>query len=103
MFQSVYRHELKTKLSQIPWKQEIAKIPDWPRRKAVAEFRLCVEHSLSLSLKRLRGGGPRGGLLYWGTRNMRFLRDMQMPCKQASLSTGEAGGGSFAGTFERNE
>ena len=25
-------------------KQEIAKIPDWPRRKAVAEFRLCVGH-----------------------------------------------------------
>jgi hypothetical protein len=28
MFQSVYRHELETKLSQRPWKQEIAKIPD---------------------------------------------------------------------------
>ena len=27
-----------------PWKQEITKIPDWPRRKAVAEFRLCVGH-----------------------------------------------------------
>ena len=25
-------------------KQKIAKIPDWPRRKAVAEFRLCVGH-----------------------------------------------------------
>ena len=25
-----------------PWKQEITKIPDWPRRKAVAEFRLRV-------------------------------------------------------------
>jgi len=44
MFQSVYKHELETKLSQKPWKQEIAKIPDWPRRKAVAEFRLCVGH-----------------------------------------------------------
>ena len=44
MFQSVYRHELETKLSQKPWKKEIAKIPDWPRRKAVAEFRLCVGH-----------------------------------------------------------
>ena len=44
VFQSVYRHELETKLSQKPWKQEIAKIPDWPRRKAVAEFRLCVGH-----------------------------------------------------------
>jgi len=28
VFQSVYRHELETKLSQKPWKQEIAKIPD---------------------------------------------------------------------------
>jgi len=44
VFQSVYRHELETKLSQKLWKQEIAKIPDWPRRKAVAEFRLCVGH-----------------------------------------------------------
>jgi len=44
MFQSVYRHELGTKLPQKPWKQEIAKIPYWPRRKAVAEFRLCVGH-----------------------------------------------------------
>ena len=44
VFQSVYRHELETRLSHKPWKQEIAKIPDWPRRKAVAEFRLCVGH-----------------------------------------------------------
>jgi hypothetical protein len=29
-----------------------------------------------------------GGLLYWGTLKMRFLRDIQMPCKQASLSIG---------------
>ena len=28
MFQSVYRHELETRLSEKPWKQEIAKIPD---------------------------------------------------------------------------
>ena len=42
--QSVYRHELETRLFHKPWKQEIAKIPDWPRRKAVAEFRLCVGH-----------------------------------------------------------
>ena len=40
----VYRHEIETRLSHKPWKQEIAKIPDWPRRKAVAEFRLCVGH-----------------------------------------------------------
>ena len=44
VFQSVYRHELETRLSHKPWKQEIAKTPDWPRRKAVAEFRLCVGH-----------------------------------------------------------
>ena len=44
VFQSVYRHELETRLSHKLWKQEIAKIPDWPRRKAVAEFRLCVVH-----------------------------------------------------------
>jgi len=28
VFQSVYRHELETKLLQKPWKQEITKIPD---------------------------------------------------------------------------
>jgi len=44
VFQRVYRHELETKLSQKPWEQEITKIPDWPRRKAVAKFRLCVGH-----------------------------------------------------------
>ena len=44
VFQTVYRHELKTKLSQKTWKQEIAKVSDWSRRKAVAEFRLCVGH-----------------------------------------------------------
>ena len=44
VFESVYRHELETSLSYKPWKQEIAKIADWPRRKAVAEFRLCVGH-----------------------------------------------------------
>jgi len=44
VFQSVYRYELEIKLPQKPWKQEISKIPDWPRRKAVAEFRLRVGH-----------------------------------------------------------
>jgi len=44
VLQSVYRHELGTRLSHKPWKQEITKLPDWPRRKAVAEFRLCVWH-----------------------------------------------------------
>ena len=44
VFQSVYRHELETRLSPKPWKQEIARIPDWPRRKAVTEFRLCAGH-----------------------------------------------------------
>ena len=44
VFQSAYRQELGTELSQKPWKQELAKIPDWPRRKAVAEFRLCFGH-----------------------------------------------------------
>jgi len=44
VFQSVYRHELETRLSYKPWKQEIAKIPNWSRRKAVAEFRLCIGH-----------------------------------------------------------
>jgi len=29
-------------LSQKPWAQGIAKISDWPSRKAVAEFQLCV-------------------------------------------------------------
>ena len=44
VFQSVYRHELETRLTHKQWKQEITKIPDWPGRKAVAEFRLCVGH-----------------------------------------------------------
>jgi len=44
VFQSIYRHELEKKLPQKPWKQEITKIPDWPRRKSVAEFRFCVGH-----------------------------------------------------------
>ena len=44
VFQSLYRHELEARLSHKPWKQEIAKIPDWPIRKAVAEFRLFVGH-----------------------------------------------------------
>jgi len=44
VFQSAYRHELETRLSHKPWKQEITKIPDWPRRKVVAEFRLCFGH-----------------------------------------------------------
>jgi hypothetical protein len=42
VFQRAYRHEVETKLSQKPWRQEIEKIPEWPRRTAVAEFRLCV-------------------------------------------------------------
>ena len=38
VFHSVHRYELETKLSQKQWKQNIAKLPDWPRRMAVAEF-----------------------------------------------------------------
>jgi hypothetical protein len=53
VFQSVYRHELETKISQKPWKQETAKIPDWSRRKDVADFRLRVGHdSLGTHLHR---------------------------------------------------
>jgi len=44
VFQSVYRGELETKISQKPRKPEITKLPDWSRRKAVAEFRLRVGH-----------------------------------------------------------
>jgi len=44
MFRSAHRQESGTKLSQKPWTQVLAKIPDWPRRKAVAEFRLFVGH-----------------------------------------------------------
>ena len=43
-FRSAYRHELETRLSHEPWTQEISKLTDWPRRRAVAEFRLCVGH-----------------------------------------------------------
>ena len=38
------RHELETRISDKPWTQEISKVTDWPRRRAVAEFRLCVGH-----------------------------------------------------------
>ena len=44
VFQSVYRNELEIKLSQKLWKQELAKIPDWARTKAVRDFRLCIWH-----------------------------------------------------------
>jgi hypothetical protein len=44
LLQIVYRHELETKLFQKPWKLVVAKIPDWPRRKADTEFRLCFGH-----------------------------------------------------------
>ena len=44
VFQSAYGRELETNLFQKPRKQEIAKIPDRPRRKAFAEFRLFVGH-----------------------------------------------------------
>jgi len=44
VFRSAYRQELGTKLSQKPWTQKLAKIPDCPRRKEFAEFRLCVGH-----------------------------------------------------------
>ena len=44
MLRSAYRHELETRLSHKPWTQEISKVTDWPRRKAVAEFWLCVGH-----------------------------------------------------------
>ena len=43
-FRSVYRHELETRISHKPWTQELSKVTDWPRRRAVAEFRLCVRH-----------------------------------------------------------
>jgi len=44
VFRSAYRHELETRLSHKPWTQEISKVTVWPRRRAVAEFRLCVGH-----------------------------------------------------------
>jgi hypothetical protein len=44
VFQSIYSHELETKLSQKPCTQEIGKIPEWPRGKAVTGYRLCVGH-----------------------------------------------------------
>jgi len=44
VFRSAHRHELETRLSHKPWTQEISKVTDWPRRMAVAEFRLCDEH-----------------------------------------------------------
>ena len=51
-------------------------------------------------------GDLEGGLLYWGTRNMRFLKDAKCPVNTFPLHrdpVGEPGGGSFARTFERIE
>jgi hypothetical protein len=44
VFQRAYRIELEIKLSQKPCRQEIANTQDWPRRKVVAEFQLCIWH-----------------------------------------------------------
>ena len=50
-------------------------------------------------------GDLEGGLLYWRTQKMRFLRDMQnalemgLPIHRGPV--GEPGGGLFAETFER--
>ena len=38
------RFSLSAKLSHKQWTQEISKVTDWPRRREVAEFRLCVGH-----------------------------------------------------------
>jgi hypothetical protein len=52
-------------------------------------------------------GDLEGGLIYWGTRKIRFVRNMQnalqtgVPLHRGSV--GEPGGGSFAGTFERKK
>ena len=52
-------------------------------------------------------GDLEGGLLYWGTRKIRFLRDMHNALYTGvSLHkgpVGEPGRGSFAGTFQRKE
>jgi hypothetical protein len=40
----MYRHKLETRLFHKLWTQEISKVTDWPRRRAVAEFRLRVGH-----------------------------------------------------------
>jgi len=52
-------------------------------------------------------GDLEGGLLYWGTRKMRFLRDMQNALLTGLFlhwgPVGESGGGLFTGTFERKE
>jgi len=45
VFRIVYRHELETRLSHKLWTREISKVTDWPRRRPVAEFRLCVGHA----------------------------------------------------------
>jgi hypothetical protein len=55
VFQRTYRHELEIKPAQKPRRQEIVNTSDWPRRKAVAEFRLCVGHDcLRTHLHRIR-------------------------------------------------
>jgi hypothetical protein len=54
VFQSAYRQELRTKVSQKPWKQELAKIPDWPRRKAGS----CNPHRTCSSERTSANYGP---------------------------------------------
>ena len=38
VFRRAYRQELGTKLSQKPWTQELAKIPDWPKERQLQNF-----------------------------------------------------------------
>jgi len=60
-----------------------------------------------ISLQGIHEVDLEGGLLYWETRKMRFLRDMQNALLTRLFlqrgSVGEPGGGSFAGIFERKE
>jgi len=44
VLRSAQRYELETRLSHKPWKQEISKVTDCPKRRAVAEYRLCIGH-----------------------------------------------------------
>jgi hypothetical protein len=52
-----------------------------------------------LSARDSMKGTMGGGLLYWGTRKMRFLRDLQDFLSVHGGPVGEPGGGSSAGTL----
>ena len=67
-------------------KKKITKLNNRRRQSPVSHVHpSCNHHD---SLKRLRGRGLGEGSFHQGTWKMRFLRDMQMSCRRASICIG---------------